>query len=83
MQLVWVTLIALALVSAIQGAYMIFSEYIAHPVVVSYFIQEAGMCCFPHVQILVGDISLCINVIDELYRREKKCVKSAYAPRKT
>ncbi|KHN88751.1 Acid-sensing ion channel 1 [Toxocara canis] len=53
MQLVWATLIFLALVSAIQGAYMIFSEYIAHPVVVSYFIQEAGR------RLALPDIVIC------------------------
>ncbi|VDK42529.1 unnamed protein product [Anisakis simplex] len=53
MQIIWITLIMLALIFAVHGSYMIFSEYIARPVVVSYFIQEAGR------RLALPDIVIC------------------------
>ncbi|KAI1732128.1 amiloride-sensitive sodium channel domain-containing protein [Ditylenchus destructor] len=47
----WVMIIILASVAALHGCFMIVNEFIARPVVVSYFIQEAASLPLPDIVI--------------------------------
>lgn len=42
LKIIWIVVIFLAVLFAVNGCYQIISQFIEHPVVVSYFIEDAG-----------------------------------------
>uniref|UniRef100_A0A0N5ATV6 Amiloride-sensitive sodium channel n=1 Tax=Syphacia muris TaxID=451379 RepID=A0A0N5ATV6_9BILA len=51
LKMLWLITVIVAVIFAAHGSYSIFSEYSARPVVVSYFVQDAGSLPLPDILI--------------------------------